>query len=43
MTSLYNELKGDRDAADAIRTAKLMMIKRELPPFFWAPFILIGN
>jgi CHAT domain-containing protein/Tfp pilus assembly protein PilF len=43
MAHLYGGLKDGRAAADALRAAKLEMIRAQKPPVFWAPFILIGE
>jgi CHAT domain-containing protein/tetratricopeptide (TPR) repeat protein len=43
MADLYGGLTADRPAATALREAKRRMIKDGQPPFFWAPFVLIGE
>jgi tetratricopeptide (TPR) repeat protein/CHAT domain-containing protein len=43
MTQLYGGLKDGKAAADALRAAKLEMIRDHKPPVYWAPFILIGE
>jgi CHAT domain-containing protein len=43
MARLYGDLKDGQAAADALRTAKLDMIRAGKPPVYWAPFILIGE
>jgi CHAT domain-containing protein/tetratricopeptide (TPR) repeat protein len=43
MAQLYGGLKDGRAAADALRAAKLAMIRAGKPPVYWAPFILIGE
>jgi CHAT domain-containing protein/tetratricopeptide (TPR) repeat protein len=43
MTHLYGGLKDGQSAADALRAAKLAMIRDHKPPVYWAPFILIGE
>jgi CHAT domain-containing protein/Tfp pilus assembly protein PilF len=43
MAQLYGGLKDGQAAADALRAAKLAMIRANKPPVFWAPFILIGE
>jgi CHAT domain-containing protein/Tfp pilus assembly protein PilF len=43
MTRLYAGLKDGQPAADALRAAKLEMIRSGKPPVYWAPFILIGE
>jgi CHAT domain-containing protein len=43
MAHLYGGLKDGKAAADALRAAKLSMIRAKKPPVYWAPFILIGE
>jgi CHAT domain-containing protein/Tfp pilus assembly protein PilF len=43
MTQMYTGLKDGQSAADALRAAKLTMIRAGKPPVYWAPFILIGE
>jgi CHAT domain-containing protein/tetratricopeptide (TPR) repeat protein len=43
MARLYGGLKDGQAAADALRAAKLAMIRDRKPPVYWAPFILIGE
>jgi CHAT domain-containing protein len=43
MAQLYGGLKDGQAAADALRAAKLAMIRAHKPPVYWAPFILIGE
>jgi CHAT domain-containing protein/Tfp pilus assembly protein PilF len=43
MAHLYGGLKDGKAAADALRAAKLEMIRDHKPPVYWAPFILIGE
>jgi CHAT domain-containing protein/Tfp pilus assembly protein PilF len=43
MARLYGGLKDGQAAADALRAAKLEMIRAGKPPVYWAPFILIGE
>jgi CHAT domain-containing protein/Tfp pilus assembly protein PilF len=43
MADLYGGLKDGKAAADALRAAKLAMIRAGKPPVYWAPFILIGE
>jgi CHAT domain-containing protein len=43
MARLYGGLKDGQAAADALRAAKLAMIRAGKPPVYWAPFILIGE
>jgi CHAT domain-containing protein len=43
MTTMYGHLQKGQPAADALRAAKLALIKEGKPPVYWAPFILIGE
>lgn len=45
MISFYRHLDQDEDKAESLRLAKLEMIREEKfsHPFYWAPFILIGE
>jgi CHAT domain-containing protein len=43
MADVYRNLKAGRSAPDALREAQLAMIKAGKPPFYWAPFITIGE
>jgi CHAT domain-containing protein/Tfp pilus assembly protein PilF len=43
MAHLYGGLKDGKAAADALRAAKLAMIRANKAPVYWAPFILIGE
>jgi CHAT domain-containing protein len=43
MQTFYTELKKGKSGAESLRTAQLEFIKRELHPYFWSPFILIGK
>jgi CHAT domain-containing protein len=43
MTAMYGRLKEGRTATEALREAKLRMIREDKPPFYWAPFILMGE
>jgi CHAT domain-containing protein/tetratricopeptide (TPR) repeat protein len=43
MADLYGGLKNGQAAADALRAAKLKMIRAGKPPVYWAPFVLIGE
>jgi CHAT domain-containing protein len=43
MVDMYRHLKDGDAAADALRAAKLKMIQDGLAPYYWAPFILIGD
>jgi CHAT domain-containing protein len=53
IAAFYEGLAGGRPTAEALREAKLKILKMRLRlggtdvslahPFFWAPFVLIGN
>jgi len=47
MKSFYRHLRAGKGKAEALRQAKLDMIRSDLPayrfPYFWAPFVLIGG
>ena len=43
MVSMYGQLKDGRSAAEALRHAKLEMIRAGKGPLYWAPFVLIGE
>jgi CHAT domain-containing protein len=43
MAQLYGGLKDGQASADALRAAKLAMIRAHKPPVYWVPFILIGE
>jgi CHAT domain-containing protein len=43
MADLYRGLKGGRPTADALRAAQQRMIAQSRAPFYWAPFVLMGQ
>jgi CHAT domain-containing protein len=43
MAQLYGGLKDGQTAAEALRAAKLAMLRAGKPPLYWAPFILLGE
>lgn len=43
MKEIYTNLKAGKPAPDALRAAQLKMIRAGKPPFYWAPFVLIGE
>lgn len=44
MTQFYRHLKdGQRSKADALRQAQLELIRAGAHPYFWAPFVLVGQ
>lgn len=42
MTHFYQALEAGQAPANALRTAQLQMMN-DLPPFYWAPFVLLGH
>ncbi len=43
MKRFYQELDNGMTVAKAIQKAQLAILKKEKRPYFWAPFILLGN
>ena len=43
MQTMYVELKKGKSSAEALALARRQLIAEERPPFYWAPFILIGK
>ena len=43
MNQLYQELNKGVSKAKALQNAELAFLHKEKRPFFWAPFVLIGN
>jgi CHAT domain-containing protein len=47
MKSFYRHLRAGKGKAEALRQAKLNMIRSDIPayrfPYFWAPFVLVGQ
>jgi len=43
MADLYRGLKDGQPSPDALRAAQLRMIGKGRAPFFWAPFVLVGQ
>jgi CHAT domain-containing protein/tetratricopeptide (TPR) repeat protein len=43
MADLYRGLKGGWPTAEALRAAQLRMIAQGRAPFYWAPFVLMGQ
>lgn len=43
MVDFYSHLQNGHSAAEALREAKLAMIRAGKSPLYWAPFILIGE
>ncbi len=43
MSEFYRELNQNSTKAKALQKAQLTLLKREKRPYFWAPYVLIGN
>lgn len=43
MVQFYQNIKQGMNKDEALRQAKLKQIEMNLHPFFWSPFVLIGN
>lgn len=43
MTAFYSHLKAGQSSPDALRAARLEMLRAGKAPFYWAPFILVGE
>ena len=47
MKQFYRHLRAGKGKAEALRQAKLNMIRSDIPayrfPYFWAPFVLVGQ
>lgn len=43
MSNFYEYFASEKDAAIALRNAKLSLMKTQPNPFFWAPFVLSGT
>ena len=43
MSQFYRELKSGVTKAEALRHAQLAVFAKEERPYFWAPFVLVGN
>ena len=43
MSQLYRELNAGVNKADALRRAQLAIFANEKRPYFWAPYVLVGN
>ncbi|MBW4624221.1 MAG: CHAT domain-containing protein [Brasilonema octagenarum HA4186-MV1] len=43
MSQFYQELKAGVNKAEALRRAQLAVFTEEKSPYFWAPFVLVGN
>ena len=42
MSSFYEEMQTQSSYSKALKEAKLRMIKKDMHPFFWAPFVVNG-
>ncbi|NMG09336.1 CHAT domain-containing protein, partial [Brasilonema sp. UFV-L1] len=43
MSRFYQELKAGVNKAEALRRAQLAVFAQQKSPYFWAPFVLVGN
>ena len=43
MAAFYTRLKDGQPTGEALRATQLEAIAADQPPYFWAPFILIGR
>ncbi|MBW4564985.1 MAG: CHAT domain-containing protein [Mojavia pulchra JT2-VF2] len=43
MSEFYHELKAGTNKATALQRAQLAVFTKEKSPYFWAPYILVGN
>ncbi len=43
MSALYANLKGGKAKGVALREAELLLMKEKPHPYFWAPFVLMGD
>jgi CHAT domain-containing protein len=43
MTALYDRMRAGQPAAEALRAARLALLRDGKAPLYWAPFILIGE
>ena len=43
MTSFYTKWAGGKSKAEALREAKLALMKDNPNPFFWAAFVMVGD
>jgi CHAT domain-containing protein len=47
MRSFYSHLRAGKSKVEALRQAKLEMIRSDIPahrfPYYWAPFVLVGK
>ncbi len=43
MSEFYQELNQGINKAQALQNAQLKLFKTEKRPFFWSPYVLVGN
>ncbi|MEH2259665.1 CHAT domain-containing protein [Nostoc sp.] len=43
MSEFYRQLKAGVNKAEALQRAQLAVFAKEKAPFFWAPYVLVGN
>lgn len=43
MSEFYRELKAGVNKAEALQRAQLAVFAKQKSPYFWAPFVLVGN
>ncbi|MBD0346247.1 MAG: CHAT domain-containing protein, partial [Coleofasciculus sp. Co-bin14] len=43
MSEFYRELNAGVNKAEALQRAQLAVFAKEKSPYFWAPFVLLGN
>lgn len=43
MSEFYRELKAGVNKAEALQVAQLAVFAKEKAPYFWAPYVLVGN
>ncbi|BBD67883.1 hypothetical protein NIES4072_48150 [Nostoc commune NIES-4072] len=43
MSEFYGKLKAGTNKAEALQSAQLAVFAKEKAPYFWAPYVLVGN
>jgi CHAT domain-containing protein len=43
MSEFYRELKAGVNKAEALQRAQLAVFELQKSPYFWAPYVLVGN
>ncbi|MEH2437066.1 MAG: CHAT domain-containing protein [Nostoc sp.] len=43
MSEFYRQLKAGANKAEALQGAQLVVFAKEKAPYFWAPYVLVGN